>query len=168
MAPNKAIQTLKTLAATNKTANDVFHEMALRERTRNQITVRGLALRMARAGFKHDLAAYRMVIKAMADCGFGVAKYNKTGEIVGVHGIKTTLQSIGRAVIDGASDLKNVGNRNKYSPIKMSNDPVPARTEMQKAQVAFDLSKSADLVKRILDSDTPSERKLELLNVLMK
>jgi hypothetical protein len=168
MAPNKAIETLKSLAKRSQAASDVFHEMAMRERTRNQITIRALALRMSKAGFKHPQSEYEVVLKALADCGFGNLKYSKRGRVTSVVGIQTTLQSIGKAVVQGADMLKNNAIRNKYSPIRITNDPVPARTEPQKQQVIRDLAKSADLVKAILDADAPKEQKLELLNVLMK
>jgi hypothetical protein len=121
----RAIEVLKQAANKNKTANDVFHDFALRERARSQVTVRALFNRMKKAGFDYTSNDYASVLKLMSECGFGELRTNKRGSIVGLFGVSTALQSIGQAVVGGKREpLRNYAPRNKYSPLPPSAEPI--------------------------------------------
>lgn len=161
MDPKKAIETLKTIAKTNKAASDLFHDFALRERTRGQLTVRALSMRMQKQGFNHSTKEYADVLKALADCGFGQIKTNRRGNVVGLFGIKTTLQSIGNMVVGKSRELKNFAPRNKYSPLPVTQEP--------KEEVIQALSSVDRLVRSILEDGTiPAERRIEAARALME
>lgn len=161
MDPKKALEALKMISKTNKAASDLFHDFALRERTRGQLTVRAVSLRMQKQGFKHESKEYADVLKALADCGFGQIKTNRRGNVVGLFGIKATLQSIGQAVVGKGARLQNYAPRNKYSPIPVSQAP--------KEEVIQALSSVDRLVRSILEDGTiPAERRIEAARALMK
>lgn len=164
----KAIEQMKSYASKNKAAHDVFTQFGTRHRTRNQITVKGLALAMRRSGFNHDAQEYARVIELLGAVGLGQVRHTKSGNVIGVFGIKQTLQSIGRAVIDGERTIKNFAPRNKYSPIKESLKTL--REEPKAKQVIETQVASIDsLIREILGLDTVSaEKRVKVVRELLE
>lgn len=170
MNTNNAINALKELSSKSKAASDFFHDCALRERTRGQITLMGLKLRMKRSGFEYSTAEYANILKAMADCGFGTLRLDSKGKIFALINVKTTLQSIGRAVVSGSPDspLKNLAPRHKYSPLVASEDPIEV-PKAAKAQVLRTLAGATSLIKAIVqDTDVSTDTKIKMLDALLK
>jgi predicted ABC-class ATPase len=85
-----------------------------RQRARNQVTVRALALRMKEEGYDHSAEDYAKVLKAMADAGLGQLKFDRTGEVIALVNVQTTLQSVGQAVIGKAKNLQEFKQRRKF------------------------------------------------------
>lgn len=171
----RAIEILKNMATTNKAANDVFHDFATRERARGQVTLRALTLRMKKEGFNHDAKAYAQVLKSLADCGFGDLRMNKRGNVIGVFGIRTTLQSIGKAIIGRTEKVIKYAPRNKYSPLKSEPVPEPALDPKKiepreaKREILRALSGVDNLVRAILnDTSIPTDRRVEAAMVLLQ
>jgi hypothetical protein len=118
---------------------------------------------MKKAGFTHSSAQYADGLKLLAECGFGELKYNKRGNVVGLFGVKTTLASIGQAVVGKKTQLKNYAPRNKYSPIPAS------PTAQEKREVLKALSGVDNLVRSILsDTTIPAERRIEAARALLQ
>lgn len=175
MEHTKAIEVLKSLATKNTAANDVFHDFATRERARGQVTLRALILRMKKQGFSHDPKAYASILKALADCGFGELRTNRAGNIIGVFGIRVTLQSIGAAVIGRETQVIKYAPRNKYSPLKAETKPEPelkpkkVEPREAKREILRALSGVDNLVRAILDDPSiPTDRRVEAALVLLQ
>lgn len=176
MDHTKAIMTLKQAATKSQAINDMFHDFAMRERARGQVTVRAFYNRMKKQGFNHTSTQYADGLKVLAECGFGELRRNKRGNVVGLFGVKTTLASIGQAVVGKKGQLKNWGPRNKYSPVMGTykepdqpvldtyKDPREAKREVLKALSGVD-----NLVRSILsDTTIPAERRIEAARALLQ
>lgn len=171
----KAIAMLKSAAAKSQPISDMFHDFATRERARGQVTVRAFYNRMKKHGFTHTSLQYADGLKLLAECGFGELKYNKRGNIVGLFGIRTTLASIGEAVVGKKGQLKNHAPRAKYSPVAVSVvpepvlTPAPVTTREAKREVLKALSGVDNLVRSILsDTTIPAERAVAAVRALLQ
>lgn len=159
----KAIEACKQAAKTNQAINDMFHDFALRERARGQITVRAFYNRMKKQGFEHNSLDYAEGLKLLAECGFGELRRGKKGSVIGLFGVKTALQSLGQVVVGKRRELKNYAPRAKYSPIAVSTPPVSV-----KAQVLQDLSGVDNLVRAILQDDSiPPMKRIDAARLLL-
>lgn len=174
MENKKAIEVLKQAASKSQAIHDLFIDFGARERARGQVTVRAFYNRMKKQGFKHTSAEYADGLKVLAECGFGELKYNKRGNIVGLFGVRTTLASIGEAVVGKKGQLKNWGPRHKYSPI--SSEPQtsqlmvfnPANRD-EKREVLKALSGVDNLVRTILnDTSVDADTRVRAALVLMQ
>ena len=116
MSRDVAINTLRREAARNPVVNDVCHMFAQRKRARHQVTIRALSLRMKAEGFKHSDKEYGTVLKLLADTGFGTLQKNNRGVLALVN-VKTTLQSLGQAVIGNTQELKARKLRHTFSAL---------------------------------------------------
>lgn len=171
----KAIAMLKSAASKSQPISDMFHDFATRERARGQVTVRAFYNRMKKAGFTHSSMQYADGLKVLAECGFGELKYNKRGNIIGLFGIRTTLASLGHAVVGKKGQLSNYAPRHKYGPIAVSKvpepvlTPVPVTTREAKREVLKALSGVDNLVRSILsDTTIPAERRIEAARALLQ
>ena len=175
MDHTKAIMTLKQAASKSQAINDMFHDFAMRERARGQVTVRAFYNRMKKQGFVHTSQQYADGLKVMAECGFGELRYNKRGNIVGLFDVRTTLQSIGEAVVGKKGQLKTWGPRNKYSPIKVthpsSKQSVPEESKTpvyEKEKVLRALGGVDNLIRTILnDTSVDADARVQAALVLM-
>lgn len=170
METSKAIETLKQIAKKSQVANDTFHDFALRERARSQVTARALYYRMKKAGFTHTLAEYRDVLKALAECGFGTLKFNREGNVTGIFQVKVTLSSIGRSIVGKRGDLSSFSPRHRFSPISGEvidkQPPAPAK---EKTQVLDALTPVADLIRAVLsDSNVPAAKRVQVAKILLE
>lgn len=121
------IEALKHEATTNTTSNAVLHMWALRERARHEVTIHGLSCRMKKEGFTHDKKDYEPLLRRMADLGVGKLKVDGKGRIVALVEVKTTLQSIGKAVCGNQfKALEPYKSKNRYVSVPK---PVPNNIE---------------------------------------
>lgn len=172
----KAITMLKSAAAKSQAIHDMFIDFGTRERARGQVTVRAFYNRMKKAGFTHSSAQYADGLKVLAECGFGELKYNKRGNIVGLFGIRTTLASLGHAVVGKKGQLSNYAPRHKYSPVMVpseTSEPILKVSQMTsheaKREVLKALSGVDNLVRSILsDTTIPAERRIEAARALLQ
>ena len=174
MDKQKAIETMRKAAYKSKAIHDMFLDFATRERARGQVTVRAFYNRMKKHGFKHGSTEYADGLRVLAECGFGELRLNKRGNVVGLFGIRTTLQSLGQTVVGQRGDLRNYGPRSKYSPIK-ADVPVERLVEHkqdpreEKREVLKALSGVDQLVRSILsDTTIPAERRIEAARALLQ
>jgi hypothetical protein len=130
----KVIERLREKAKENRTADDVLHAWATRDRARSLITVRALTRRMTKEGFEHDEKEYADFLKFLASIGLGHLDVDKNGRVRALKDVKISLPSLGDAVISGSTKgdvLKTVRRRNRF--VKIS--PPPAGGE-EKAPTA--------------------------------
>lgn len=175
MDHTKAIMTLKQAATKSQAIQDMFLDFAMRERARGQVTVRAFYNRMKKQGFNHTSAQYADGLKVLAECGFGEIRRNKRGNIVGLFGLKTTLASLGRAVVGKKGELRNFARRNKYSPVAVSPMPQPELVRIkptprdEKREVLKALSGVDQLVRTILnDTSVDADTRVQAALVLMQ
>lgn len=160
----KAIEVLKQAANKSQAISDMFHDFATRERARSQVTVRSFYNRMKKHGFKHGPQDYADGLKVLAECGFGEIRTNKRGNVVGLFGVRTTLESIGKAVVGKKNELSVFVPRHKYSPIIVT--PYEAN---DKRVVMKTLSGVDNLVRSILgDTSIPAERAVAAVRALLQ
>lgn len=129
MTAKDIIETLKQKASQNQATNDVLHAWAARERARQSVTVEALTHRMKREGFKHTREDYAEVLKTMADLGIGQLVKDSKGRISALKDVKTTLQSLGSAVVGTAANLKSFRARNRYRKMPHNQAPAPAASK---------------------------------------
>lgn len=171
----KAIAMLKSAAAKSQPIHDMFIDFGTRERARGQVTVRAFYNRMKKAGFTHSALQYADGLKVLAECGFGEIRYTKRGNVLGLFGIRTTLMSIGHAVVGRKGQLSNYAPRHKYSPLPATIPPQPiladksVTTREAKREVLKALSGVDNLVRSILsDTTIPAERRIEAARALLQ
>lgn len=107
----------------NQALQSVMLQFASRQRTRSSLTVNGLVLSMKKEGFSFSKEHYQNILKILADNGFGHLKYSKTGKPIALTDIKITLQSIGKAVLQGETKLQSFRPANKFVPLNESPKP---------------------------------------------
>ncbi len=127
MTNQDVIETLRAQAASDPVTNAVLHMWALRKRSRNEVTVAALASRMKREGFKHGRDEYLPLLKLMSRLGLGRLHTNPRGRITGIKQVETTLQSLGKAVVDVKQPpaLRRNKKKNRFAAITL-NSEVPA------------------------------------------
>jgi hypothetical protein len=117
MKAYEVIQKLKQTGAENPAAHAMFSVWAKRQRARHQVTMQSLLARMALEGYKYAPKDYATVLELLADLGFGTLERGRQGDVAALRGIRTTLQSIGRAAVGESVDFKTFKQRQKYIPL---------------------------------------------------
>lgn len=97
---------LREEAATNRVFRDICHVFALRERTRQQITMQSLKATLDKEKFSFSKKQLEDVLKFMAKIGIGTLIYDKRGALAALKGIRVTLQSIGLTALGKKEDLE--------------------------------------------------------------
>jgi hypothetical protein len=139
----KVVETLKQTAEKNRTAQDVFHFWAMRERTRNVVTVEALASRMKKEGFDHAPSDYAAFLRQLSNLGLGKLDISPTGKVKALKDIKLTLQSIGAAAVSGKSKLTGFYPRNRFGELLVSSDAPQKVLEPVKAAPPKPVAKPA-------------------------
>lgn len=117
MKAYEVIQKLKQIGTENPAAHAMFSVWAKRQRARHQVTMQSLLARMALEGYKYEPKDYATVLEILADLGFGTLERGKQGDVVALWGIRTTLQSIGKAAVGESVNFKTFKQRQKYIPL---------------------------------------------------
>lgn len=130
MTSQNVIETLRTQATSDPVTNAVLHMWALRKRTRNEVTINGLASKMKKEGFHHSRDQYVPLLRLMSTLGLGKLQTNHRGRVVALKQVETTLQSLGRAVLDGKqpSVLRHTRKKNRFAPIALHSEAKPPVT----------------------------------------
>lgn len=126
MKMNEVIQTLKLEAATDDKFAKVCDMLAARERSRSQMTLKALDLRMKQHGHPLQEDDYRRVIKVLADLGFGTLETDSRKRPSALKGVKVSLASIGEVALGRARGFKSVRLRNRFYKLPLHAVPVPA------------------------------------------
>lgn len=119
MEKTQVIETLKKEAKSNPTANAVFHVWALRERTRDQVTLEALTAKMHREGYEFEKSEYAALLDKLGKLGFGTIRV-KNGRTEALTGVKTTLQSIGSAALGERQRLQDWHQKNRFTELAAS------------------------------------------------
>jgi hypothetical protein len=172
----KVIEVLKQAANKSQAIHDMFLDFGTRERARGQVTLRSFYNRMNKNGFKHSSYQYADGLKVLAECGFGEIRYSRNNGVIGLFDIKTTLSSIGEAVLGKVKDLQPRTQRAKYIPLAIPELPEPTITKKKETpikdvkQEVFKALESVDsLIQSILENASiPAENRIEAARALMQ
>lgn len=114
----EVISTLKLEAKKSPAADAVFHVWALRKRARSIVTLAALDQKMRQEGFHYAKSDYAPLLKLLASLGVGHLSIDSKGRVVALKDIKTTLQSLGKAICEGeASNVKTFRKRARFTPV---------------------------------------------------
>jgi hypothetical protein len=91
---------LQAEALRSPTFNAICTVFALRERSRKQITINGLALYMIKEGFNYTKKDYEECLKFLASVNVGVPDLDLKNRFRGIKDINLALQSLGKAALD--------------------------------------------------------------------
>lgn len=86
---------IKDRAENSKVFNAICHVFALRERTRQQVTIHSLSVTMQKEGFDFSRSDYMKELDFLASLNLGRIEKSRTGVIRALKDITVTLQSIG-------------------------------------------------------------------------
>lgn len=141
---------LKDRAANSEVFRAMCEVFALRERTRQQVTVHSLTVKMQKAGHKFTRADYAKELAFLASYGIGSLIKSKTGVIRGLVKIDVTLQSVGQVALSKRVNLDkaNIQIRDRRAtprPVKMPSVPKSANQatlilSLDGRKMALDLS----------------------------
>lgn len=123
MEKKQVVESLKQMA-TKKVANDVFHAWALRDRTRQVVTVEALAQRMKKEGYDYPQHEYAAILRQLSNMGLGRLETGAGGKVRALKDVKLTLQSIGKAAV-GDAPLQGWHARNRFGHLIASTDRAP-------------------------------------------
>ncbi len=129
MNQNEAIVSLKKVVESDKAASAVFHVFALRKRARHMVTILGLMQRMKAEGFEYSRGQYEAILKIMAEHGFGKLEKDPKGQVTALKDIKTTLQSLGKAVLSQDEKLKGFKQRNRFNDLVATAEAIRTNPE---------------------------------------
>lgn len=121
--PVQIVERLRDYASKNPTFNAMAHSFAMRERTRQQITVHSISASMAKEGFNFSKREFQDALAFMASLKLGHLTTDHKGRITALKGIQMTLQSIGLASVSKKDSLAR--NTTVIPFVKL---PVPIET----------------------------------------
>lgn len=127
--PKDTVSCLRQEAAKSQVLTSICHMFALRERSRNQVTVSSLMAAMTKEGFKHSRYEYVEALKALSRCDVGTLKHSKNNRVQALINIRYTLQSIGKAVVSKQSSVTKQVKANRYT--KLSSEAPIKRLQSQ-------------------------------------
>lgn len=164
------IVALKKEAQSNKVFNAVCYAFALRKRTRQQITIPGLRLKMKKEGFEFSSHEYEKVLQTLASMGFGTLVKTPEGKIKALVNIKVTLQSIGQIAVAKRDVLEARKAHMKFEPLKAGPKQVIDKPQVIDVRPVVDATSiTAQVNGRPITFTIPSGLSLdELTNFLWK
>lgn len=99
----------------------VFKAMAVvfasRERTRQQVSIQSLEVKMNAAGYNFSKEEYERELEFLGGLSLGSVKKNAKGHVVCLKGISITLQSIGAAALGKKTVLNRYTQRTPYTKL---------------------------------------------------
>lgn len=131
---NSNLENLRKEINKHPAAPAVFEVFAGRERARNRVTVKALALRMKSKGYSFTEQEYAEVLEKMAKEGFGSLDRDSKGRIKALKDIKITLQSLGSAVLGQQERLSNIKERNKFKELVTLSEDIQTKPDIVKSQ----------------------------------
>lgn len=127
LSPNEVTDKLRSEANKDPVFSAVAHVFAMRERARQQVTVRNLAFTMHKEGFKFNKEQLQRVLKFLAGLHLGRLETTSKGEITALKDIRITLQSIGLAAVAKQDSLERLKTHNSFS--RLPNTPASSKDE---------------------------------------
>lgn len=104
--PKDIVEKLRNEAAKNPVFSAICHVFAIRERTRQQVTMGTLRIVMSQEGFNFESVRYEECLRFLADLGLGRLDFAPNGKVRALKDIRTTLQSIGQAALNTSPNGK--------------------------------------------------------------
>ena len=132
MEKKQVVETLKKTTEKSKAVRDVMTSWALRERTRNVVTVEALAQRMKKEGFDHPQHEYAALLRQLSNLGLGKLETSASGKVKALKDVRLTLQSIGKAAVGEDTSLRGWRPRNRFGQLIASTDRAPELTQEAK------------------------------------
>lgn len=165
------VAAVRQRAATSPAFNAMCHVFAMRERTRQQITLTSLYLTMEREGFKFKKEQYAKELEFMASLGLGKLETDKSG-ITALKNIYVTLQSIGMAGISKKDSIEKFNLTPNFVKLPSSTDATPLLSTKQDLK-GYKLSMTVEFEGKAVTfqidaSDMKAEDLLEMLADLNK
>lgn len=104
-SPVLMVQKLREFAGKSPAFSAMAHAFAMRERTRQQITIHSLIASMVKEGYNFTKDEYRQALTFMANLKLGNLERDRKGQVSALKGITYTLQSIGLASVSKKDSL---------------------------------------------------------------
>lgn len=133
--PKEIVTQLRAEVNKSPAFNAICQVFALRERSRQRVTLNSLMATMAREGFDFTRDQYIEALKSLATLGIGVADYDSKGKFRSLKDIKTTLQSIGFSALSKKENLDKQILPNIFTNLPGEGAPKKrSKTVLRKAQ----------------------------------
>lgn len=108
---------LRDEADKNPVFKDLCHVLALRERSRNKLTVKSLVFSMQKEGFSHSSKDFENVLLFLASVGVGVIDKDIHGNVRSLSKIKYVLQNLGMIALNKQPLMRSIDKTAKNPPI---------------------------------------------------
>jgi hypothetical protein len=125
--PKDLIESLKARAADSKVFSAMAYAFAMRERTRQQVTVHNLKYSLGKEGYNFERDQFRKEIKFLASLGLGKLELDRKGRPAALKNIRYTLQSIGMAALSRTDKFKTFQPSPSFKPL-----PEPSFIDLSK------------------------------------
>ncbi len=162
------IEKLKTEVASNPVSAAVFHFLAQRERTRDSILTGNLYKEMCKAGFKYPKSEYAKTLRFLSTIGVGTLKVSTRGNVIGLYDIKLTLQSLGRAAIEGSPSLNPFHGRKKFTVLRPVVLPPAAPRVVDDVVKDISIDIVVHINEKVLQIQVPENFKKEDISLLIE
>lgn len=160
-SPNHVVIWLRERAEKSQVFNAMAHVFALRERTRQQITLTNLYQVMLKEGFKYSKSEYGEELQYMASLGIGKLEHDSKGRLRALKGIRVTLQSIGLAAAAKKDSLDRATLIPIFTELPVIKDVIQ-RTPPKKEKSAFTEEKKDYEVSLTIQS---GEKRIDLVKL---
>lgn len=117
MKTQTLIEKLQAEAKKSEVAKDLFLAWTVRQRARQVVGLAPLYKRMTADGFTYTWDEYGSVLKFLASVGIGRLDLDPKGKLRGLKDIKLSLQSVGRAAIDGSLSVEALKRRATFGKL---------------------------------------------------
>lgn len=138
MSKEEVSKELQSRTKTDPVLNAAFHMLALRDRSRFNLTPEALYYKMKREGFtNYNKADYLVVFKTLAELGLARIVLDERGRVEQVRDFRLPLKQLGALAcgqnvpVERMGQLLNSGAKPKVEPIVISSKPSPRREERQ-------------------------------------
>lgn len=153
-SPKDVVAMLRERANKSVAFNAMVHVFALRERTRQQITLANLFQVMLREGFRHTKLEYAKELEFMAALGIGKLEHDSKGRLRALKGIQVTLQSIGLAAAAKKDSLDRVTLIPTFTSLPIITDVIKKTPpKVEKSSYSAAVLKTTIKAKLTLESD---------------
>lgn len=158
---------LRDRANKSPTFKNMAHVFAIRERTRQQISLNTLFMSMTKEGFKFSKADYARELEFLASVGIGRIDRDTKGRLRSLNGITVTLQSIGLASVSNKDKLEKFTPAIQFTKLPEILETPPASPKVPdegvKALLIMEINGQRKTLATFLDI-TP----LDLLNLVVE
>lgn len=153
---------LRDEADKNPVFKDLCHVLALRERSRNKLTVKSMVFSMQKEGFAYTAKDFQNVLLFLASVGIGVIEKDIHGNVRSLSKIKYVLQNLGMIALNKQPLMRSIDKTVKAPPLGLPK-PVNAEKKMDKTKV------EVRIFDRVLFMDmTPEQAARFLVELLEK